>query len=177
MKRVLAVLVPYSEEWPSRFAAVRAQLLQAFEPQRVGVEHIGSTAVPGLAAKPIVDVLLGAMALHGIEERIEVLAGLGFEYVRKYEQELPMRRYFVRPAGDASPRVNLHAVVLGSTFWTEHLAFRDALRQDPSLVARYQQLKTTLAKEFEQDRPSYTQAKAPFIEAVVASFCATRVSP
>ncbi|WP_457335641.1 GrpB family protein [Rhizobacter sp. P5_C2] len=163
------VLVPYSEEWPSGFAAVRAQLLQAFEPQRVVVEHIGSTAVPGLSAKPIVDVLLGAISLRGIEERIEVLTELGLEYVPKYEQELPMRRYFVRRAGDA-PRVNLHAVVLGSTFWIEHLAFRDALRQDPSLVARYQQLKADLAGEFSHDRLSYTQAKAPFIRAVIASF-------
>jgi hypothetical protein len=88
MKRVFAVLVPYSKEWPSRFNAVRAQLLRAFGPQRVVIEHIGSTAIPGLA---------------------------------KYEHELPMRRYFVRLAG-GEPRVNLHAVVLGSTFWIEHLA-------------------------------------------------------
>lgn len=175
MKRVPAVLVPYAGEWPSRFAAVQAQLLAAFEPQRVVVEHIGSTAVPGLAAKPVIDVLMGTTSLQGIEERVEVLAGLGFEYVSKYEQALPMRRYFVRAAGDA-PRVNLHAVVLGSAFWIEHLAFRDALRQDPSLVARYQQLKTSLATEFAHDPPSYTQAKAPFIQAVVASFCMSRTS-
>lgn len=175
MKRERVVLVPYAEEWPSRFATVRAQLLRAFEPQRVDVEHIGSTAVQGLAAKPIIDVLLGAMSLRVIEERVEALAGLGFEYVPKHEQELPMRRYFVRPAGDA-PRVNLHAVVRGSPFWLEHLAFRDALRRDPSLVARYQQLKASLATAFPHDRRAYTQAKAPFIESVVAAVRAVRVS-
>jgi GrpB-like predicted nucleotidyltransferase (UPF0157 family) len=176
MKRVFAVLVPYSKEWPSRFNAVRAQLLRAFGPQRVVIEHIGSTAIPGLAAKPIVDVLLGAASLHVIEERIDLLTGLGFDHVSKYEHELPMRRYFVRPAG-GQPRVNLHAVVLGSTFWIEHLAFRDALRQDPALVAQYLQLKADLADEFPQDRPSYTQAKAPFIRAVIASFRSEAPTP
>ncbi len=162
------VVAPYSEEWPLWFAEVRAELLLAFAPNHVSVEHIGSTSVPGLSAKPIIDVLLGANSLNAIEATIEVLERLGYEYISKYEAEFPMRRYFVMAAGK-SPRVNLHAVVLGSQFWLEHLAFRNALRSSPSLVSQYEELKSKLAAKFAHDRPSYTEAKAPFIRAVIAS--------
>ena len=161
-------MAPYSEEWPLRFAEVKAELLLAFAPGEAVVEHIGSTSIPGLAAKPIIDVLLGAESLDTIERKFEALARLGYEYVAKHEGELPMRRYFVKPAGKA-PRVNLHAVVLGSQFWLEHLVFRNALRANSSLVSEYQKLKERLAIEFVHDRPAYTEAKAPFIRAVIAS--------
>lgn len=162
------VIAPYSEEWPLQFAEVQAELLQAFGSSPVVVEHIGSTAVSGLSAKPIVDVLLGSDSLHTIEQKVQVLKGLGYEYVAKHEIEIPMRRYFVRSAS-SSPRVHLHAVVLGSQLWMEHLAFRDALRSSPTLVSQYQELKELLAAKFKHDRPAYTEAKAPFIRAVIAS--------
>ncbi|RQP21144.1 GrpB family protein [Piscinibacter terrae] len=163
------VVAPYCAEWPLRFAEVKAELLPVFAPAAVAVEHIGSTAIPGLAAKPIIDVLLGTDSLATIENKINGLSQLGYEYIAKYEGEFPNRRYFVRAAAASLPRVNLHAVVLGSSFWQEHLAFRNALRSNASLVAQYEQLKLQLASRFAHDRPSYTAAKAPFIEAVLAS--------
>ena len=71
------LLAPYSEEWPARFAEAEVQLRSAFAPQVVFIEHIGSTSIPGLAAKPITDVLLGAASLDVIEDRIDALAELG----------------------------------------------------------------------------------------------------
>ena len=162
------IVAPYCPQWPLRFAEVRAELLAAFASSAIEVEHIGSTAIPGLAAKPIIDVLLGANELAIIESKISTLGDLGYEYISKYQGEFPNRRYFVRPAG-SSPRVNVHAVALGSTFWQEHLTFRNVLRSDASLVAQYEQLKLRLATKFAHDRPSYTEAKAPFIQAVLAS--------
>ena len=162
------VISPYSAEWPDCFRAVREELLSVFAPIEVAVEHIGSTAVPGLAAKPVIDVLLGARALADVESRIEPLGEHGYSYVQKYERELPMRRYFVKPAA-TSLRVHLHAVELGSLLWQEHLAFRDALRTDATLSSRYQSLKLRLAEEFAADKSAYTVAKGPFIRSVLAT--------
>lgn len=162
------VVAPYSEEWPLQFAEVHSELLRTFSPHHIAVEHIGSTSVPGLSAKPVIDVLAGADSVRAIEQKIEVLERIGYKYVARYEDAFPMRRYFVR-AADSSSRVNLHAVVFGSQFWVEHLAFRDALRSNPSLVSQYQELKERLAVTFKDDRQSYTEGKATFIQAVIAS--------
>ena len=135
---------------------------------KVAIEHIGSTAVPGLAAKPVIDVLLGARSLADVESRIDALAELGYAYVPKYEREIPMRRYFVKSSA-TSLRVHLHAVELDSRIWREHMAFREALRADASLCARYQSLKLDLAQKFADDKSAYTTAKNPFIQSVLAS--------
>ena len=162
------VVSPYSTEWPGVFRGIREELLGVFSPLVVSIEHIGSTSVEGLAAKPVIDVLLGAQSLADIESRIGPLDGLGYAYVSKYEREIPMRRYFVKPPG-ASLRVHLHGVALGSPIWREHLAFRDALRGDADLCTRYQCLKLRLAEEFADDKSAYTDAKGPFIRAVLAA--------
>jgi GrpB-like predicted nucleotidyltransferase (UPF0157 family) len=162
------VISPYSADWPQHFHVVREELLSVFAPIGVAVEHTGSTSVPGLAAKPVIDVLLGADSLIAIESKIRSLRELGYEYVSKYERELPMRRYFVKAAA-AVPRVHLHGVEIGSSFWREHVAFRDALRADAALCAQYQALKLQLANQFSDDKSAYTAAKGPFIQAVLAA--------
>jgi GrpB-like predicted nucleotidyltransferase (UPF0157 family) len=160
------VIAPYSHAWPATFATEAALLQAAFRPRRVDVEHIGSTAVPGLGAKPIVDILLGAESLAAIEERILALHSWGYGYVREVENVLPQRRYFVKP--ETGPQtIHLHAVVRGSPFWIEHLAFRDALRADAGLAKKYLALKMELAQRFSEDRVSYTDGKAAFIRGVL----------
>lgn len=161
------VLMPYAADWPDQFARVRNELLAALDGTDGQAEHIGSTAVPGLIAKPVLDVLLGAATLARIEAAVPALARRGYRYVPRYETELPMRRYFVRDADDASLRVHVHGVVTGSPLWREHLAFRDALRADPALIARYQALKQDLATRFAEDKAAYTAAEAPFIRGVI----------
>ena len=161
------IVSPYSPEWSDRFRDVRDELLLAFAPLAIAIEHIGSTSVPGLAAKPVIDVLLGADSLTDVESRIEALSGLGYAYVPKYERELPMRRYFVKSSAGAL-RIHLHAVERGSRLWQEHLAFRDALRADAGLRSEYQSLKLDLAERFAGDKSAYTDAKGPFIRAVLA---------
>jgi GrpB-like predicted nucleotidyltransferase (UPF0157 family) len=160
------VIAPYTHAWATTFEAEAALLRGAFRPRRVDVEHIGSTSVPGLGAKPIVDILLGAESLATIEERILPLHSWGYRYLRDMESALPERRYFVKP--DSGPAiVHLHAVVRGSPFWIEHLAFRDALRGDAGLAKRYLALKRELAHRFGGDRDGYTDGKAAFIRAVL----------
>jgi GrpB-like predicted nucleotidyltransferase (UPF0157 family) len=161
------IVSPYSAEWPAHFTVVRDALLATFAPQVVEIEHIGSTSVPGLAAKPVIDVLLGARTLAEIEQKIEALGDLGFTYVPKYEVEIPTRRYFVK-ASATTPRVHLHAVERDSRIWAEHMAFRDRLRTDAALCATYQRLKLRLAEEYADDKAAYTEAKGPFILSVIA---------
>ena len=160
-------VAPYSPEWPALFDNLRDELLGNFASVPVAVEHIGSTSVPGLAAKPVIDVLLGANSLADVESKIEPLSKLGYSYVSKYERELPMRRYFVK-AAPASLRVHLHAVEVNSRFWQEHLAFRDTLRADPDLRSAYETLKLRLAMEYAHDKSAYTAAKRAFIQAVLS---------
>ncbi|MFZ6677089.1 GrpB family protein [Undibacterium sp. Tian12W] len=160
--------MPYSKGWPALFLEAKSELLAAFTPVAVSMEHIGSTSVPGLAAKPVIDVLLGAGSLQEIEANIPALAKLGYVYVPKYEQELPMRRYFVKSPAD-SLRIHLHAVVTGSPFWNEHLAFRDILRTDAQLCSQYQALKLQLAQAHANDKAAYSEAKGPFIQAALAA--------
>lgn len=161
------VLSPYSASWPVAFAEAHDELTAAFAPVRVRIEHIGSTSVPGLSAKPVLDVLLGASSLEEIETGIEGLERIGYAYVAKYELELPERRYFVKQSL-AGLRVHLHAVEFGGRLWADHLAFRDALRTDPSLRSRYQALKSELAATYSHDKTEYQSAKAPFIRSVLA---------
>lgn len=162
------VVQPYSSRWPVVFDTVRDELSSALVPVEATIEHIGSTAVPGLAAKPVIDVLVGVRALADVESRIAALDVCGYGYVQKYERELPMRRYFVK-ASVLSLRIHVHAVERGSRLWREHLAFRDALRADAGLCARYRQLKLQLAAAHADDKSAYTAAKAPFIRSVLAS--------
>ena len=137
-------IVAPDPRWPDLFAAERDAVAIALAPWLVGVpEHIGSTAVPGLCAKPVIDVALGVDALDEMAARIAALVAIGFVYRPEYEDRIPERRYFVRAAG-GTPRVHLHAVVLGERLWRQHLRFRDALREDPELLAAYAALKRQL---------------------------------
>ena len=132
------------------------------------VEHIGSTSVPGLAAKPVIDVLLGASSLADVEAKIKPLSEKGYSYISKYERKLPMRRYFVKKPLSASLPIHLHAVELGCSLWQEHLAFRDTLRADPAVLSQYEALKLRLAQEFSDDKSAYTAAKEPFIQSILS---------
>ena len=163
------IIAPYSSEWPMLFGELREELLGVFDLAPVVIEHIGSTSVPGLAAKPVIDMLLGADSLTHIESRIEPLCKLGYAYVSKYELELPLRRYFVKPAPPL--RVHLHAVEISSRFWQEHLAFRDALRTDSGLRSQYEALKRRLAMDHAHDKSAYTEAKGTFIQSVLSAAC------
>lgn len=160
------VLVEHQSVWAEHYAQIAAELSDLIREARI--EHIGSTSVAGLCAKPVIDVLLGAPKLDVIEESISVLAARDYRYRSEYEGELPQRRYFVRPATATLPRVHVHGVVIDAPLWRDHLAFRDALRGDAGLLRRYAALKRELALRHAGDKAAYTEAKSPFIAAVLA---------
>lgn len=160
-------IVEYHDGWPEDFHKAAAELTTAFADLAVAVEHIGSTSVPGLCAKPVIDIMLGVQQLSQADLRIAALAELGYRYRPEYETQLPDRRYFVRQAGEI-PRIHLHTVITGGLLWRRHLAFRDALRGNPQISRQYGDLKRRLAVSHADDRAAYSAAKAPFIEQILA---------
>lgn len=162
------IIAPSSPEWPQLFLTLRDELRAAFASTPVEIEHIGSTSVPGLAAKPVIDILVGAASLADIESRIPALIAAGFTYRPEHEDALPMRRYFTKTQ-PGSLRVHVHAVERSGQLWRDHLAFRDALRSDDALRDRYQALKLELAQRFAHDKVAYTDAKGPFIRKTIAA--------
>lgn len=161
-------LVDADAGWSAQFDAVARALCEAFAGTACWIEHIGSTAVPGLCAKPVLDVLLGVMQLADVDPHRAALAVLGYRYRPEHEAQLPERRYFTRDAGPAQLRVHLHAVARGSALWRDPLAFRDALRADTALAASYAALKRELAARHASDKAAYTEAKGSFVHAVLA---------
>jgi GrpB-like predicted nucleotidyltransferase (UPF0157 family) len=156
------VVVPYDEAWPSLFKRERIRIQRAIDSWAEQIEHIGSTAVPGLAAKPILDILIGVRSLRDADFCIEPLERLGYEY--RGEAGVPGRRFFRK----GNPKTHhLHLAEVGSEFWERHLLFRDYLRTHPEAAQVYARLKHHLAEHFREDRAAYTEAKTVFISGVV----------
>ncbi len=132
----------------------------------VPVEHVGSTAVPGLAAKPIIDVQASVLDLECAGTVVEVLAPLAWHLVPAELDARPWRRFLVQVV-DGHRAAHLHLLPAGSARWSEQLAFRDALRADPVLVHRYADLKRRLVAEHAADREAYTAGKADFVRSVL----------
>lgn len=158
-------IVDYDPAWPARFEQERAAIERALAGV-VGdaeIEHVGSTAVPGCAAKPVIDILVGVRSVEDALRTITPLVDLGYDC--KGESGIPGRIFFRRGV----PRSHhLHVVEGGGELWCRHLLFRDALRARPELVAQYTALKRELAATFRVNRIGYVEAKSPFIEGVLA---------
>lgn len=128
-----------------------------------GVHHVGSTAVPGLDAKPTIDVLVGVEDLESARDCFEPLAELGYLYALYRPEEM---HWFCKPS-PSRREFHLHLVPVDSPRFRDELAFRDRLRADPKLAREYAELKRSLAARFPGDREFYTEAKGEFIRAAV----------
>lgn len=159
-------LVAYDVRWPARFATERDRLIALFPHAFIAIEHIGSTAVQGLAAKPVIDMLGGVESMAVADSLIEPLCRHGYTTSAEFNATLPDRRWLMRTANGHRTH-HLHIVEHGGAQWRERLAFRDALRGDEALARRYLELKRALAKEHPNDREAYTQAKSAFVHAVI----------
>jgi len=159
------LVVPYSTVWPAEFVREKQRLIEAIGAWMVDIEHIGSTAVPGLAAKPTVDILIAIDSLENSAHLITPLKKLGYTYIPEYEVDLPERRYFSK-GSCAEDAFHLHIVEKDTTFWRRHIAFRDYLRSHPVEMQQYARLKIDLADQYQADRSGYTDAKTAFIKAI-----------
>ncbi len=150
----------YDPSWPAAFQRERDLIASALGDLVVAIEHVGSTAVPGLGAKPIIDITVGLRRQADSEECVRPLEELGYQC--KGEFGIPGRLYF-RKYTDGTRSHQIHLVEYGSEFWERHLLFRDYLREHPEEARDYYELKARLAAEFGTDRETYTEAKTKFI--------------
>ena len=156
------VVVPYRQDWPETFRLHRERIAAAIGAGALGIDHIGSTAVPGLAEKPIVDILV--VVADSADEGAYLPAMQCSGYVlRVREPDFEEHRMFRTPMLD----VHVHVLSVGSPEIERYLRFRDALRAAPFLRARYQTLKLTLAAQDWQDMNAYAQAKSEVVEAII----------
>jgi GrpB-like predicted nucleotidyltransferase (UPF0157 family) len=162
------VVVPYDPEWARRFETEHAVLERVLAPWvEGGIHHVGSTAVPSLASKPIIDMVAGVGDLEDARAAFDPLR----EHSYHYAPHRPgIAHHFAKP----SPRLaevthNLHLTEPGSDLWRERLVFRDALRGDPALTAEYEALKLQLAREHPDDVAAYTAGKRAFVARVLAT--------
>jgi GrpB-like predicted nucleotidyltransferase (UPF0157 family) len=154
-------IVDYDPDWPRLYEEESARLSAALGDVLIEAQHIGSTAVPGLAAKPIIDVLAGLRTLDLTTDNIAAVEALGYEYLGEYG--IPGRLFFRK----GRPRSHhVHAVLFGSDLWERHLALRDYLRARPDEAASYADFKRRLALEVEGDRDRYTDGKEACVSAM-----------
>jgi GrpB-like predicted nucleotidyltransferase (UPF0157 family)/predicted kinase len=158
-------LVPYDPTWIEQFEAERARIAVALGDLATAIHHVGSTAIPGLDAKPIIDTMVGVRHLDDAALCIGPLQALGYAFI-DYPQNVD-RRFFRK----GLPRTHhLHIVAEGSQSLVDHLDFRDALRADPSLRQQYQELKHALARDHRNDRARYSELKGAFVHKVLQAW-------
>ena len=153
---------PYALEWARLFEGEAGRIRAAIGPYALDIQHIGSTSVPGLAAKPIIDIGIAVADFDEAARCVQPLVALRYQYMG--ENGIPRRHYFVR--GD--PRMyHVHMNERASADWQQTIRFRDYLRAHPDVAAAYADLKLRLAQQFPTDRPAYQDGKDDFIKQVL----------
>jgi len=155
-------LEPHSERWRQLFDEEAARIRAAIGEVVATIEHIGSTSIGGIAAKPIIDIAVGVEKIADGARCVRPLENIGYEY--RGEHGIAGRFYFVK----GEPRSHhLHVLEMDSDFWRSHLLFRDYLRENKAIAEEYENLKKELAKRYAENREAYTNGKAGFIENVL----------
>ncbi len=156
-------LVPYSSEWKEYFEREKAALQSTLGEKILDIQHIGSTSIPGMPAKPIIDIAIAVDDFEDAKVCIPIIESLGYEY--KGEFGIPHRHYFVK----GNPRLfHIHMSEITSIEWQNTIQFRDYLRAHPGAAQEYADLKQQLALKYPQDREAYLEGKTEFVEGVLA---------
>ncbi len=183
MGGVRVQVVPYDPAWRDAFAEHRAVLAEALAPLSPSVDHIGSTSLGDIAAKPIIDILVGIPDASRLDDSPPLLMDAGYSYVQAFDRDMPYRRFFARlvplHAGtppliirfgdslafgrDYDSTVHVHVMERGCPHWVRHLAFRDYLRAHPAVRAEYEALKLEIARRDFDDPRHYNAYKEAFI--------------
>lgn len=169
MQERIAV-VPYDADWPLRYAALELRLMELLPTRLVQrIAHIGSTAVPGLSAKPIIDVQVEVSDLDEVRERVvPVLEAEGYEFIWRPSigESAPFYAWFIKRNEKGERTEHLH-MVAPDRVSAERITFRDILRKHPVEAAAYEELKRALAIKFARDRAGYSQGKTGFIRDIL----------
>ncbi len=165
------VVVPYDPSWPEKFQLEAAKIAAILGQELLSIHHIGSTAIPGISAKPIIDMMPVVRSIEKVEEFNPTLMQLGYE--PKGENGIPGRRFFVK-GGDEHRTHHVHTYESGNPEVARHLDFRDYLMAHPQEAQRYASLKLELAKEFPHDIFGYMAGKDAFIKEIISKAQAGR---
>ena len=161
------VVVPYDAQWPVAFETERARVASLLAPHAIAIAHIGSTAVPGLAAKPVIDVLAGLAVFAEASTLIAGLVAGGWDFPMAINESLDGRAFYKRVDSFGIRTHHLHLVAHDGPLWRGYVSFRDALRASAALASQYEVLKRSLAARYRDDREAYTAAKTSFVESVL----------
>lgn len=166
LRRGTVILESYTSDWTSIFESEAHLLRNKLGSSILAVEHIGSTSIPGMAAKPILDMMVGIQNMAKADSVTDDLIGIGYQ--RRVNGDLSDRVFLVK--GPESLRTHhLSITYIGSSFWNEHLLFRDTLRKNAALAGEYLALKRRLSGQFTEDRSSYTAGKQQFVRDILAA--------
>ncbi|MEK8127658.1 GrpB family protein [Paenibacillus filicis] len=155
----------YDPLWADQYEAESKQIVQALDGIVIGMEHIGSTAIPGLAAKPVIDMMAGVQLLEDVTDLYkDRLREIGYEFVD--HAHFPERRFFRKGQWRAGTH-HLHIYAYGSDHWNNQLLFKQYVTKYPEVLEAYSELKKGLEARHKADRVAYTEAKAPFIEEIL----------
>lgn len=157
------VIRPYHPRWKLAFEAEAPVLEACFGESLVALHHIGSTAIPGIMAKPIIDILVEAASLASIDACAAAMTQTGYQ--ARGEYGVPGRRYFSKPGESAGALgFHVHAFLQGSPQAVRHLCFRDYLLMRPDMAEEYSALKLSMSDQFGVLEPDYQERKAGFVE-------------
>jgi GrpB-like predicted nucleotidyltransferase (UPF0157 family) len=162
LEKGIVRLSPYSPEWKTLYEEEERLLKDLISEYIIDIQHIGSTSIPGMIAKPILDIGIAIAYFEEGQKCIEPIESFGYEY--KGENGIPERHYFVK--GDPTTH-HLHIVEIDSEEWKKNITFRDALRKNDDLAKEYAKLKLNLAEKFKYNRVAYTDGKTDFVNYVL----------
>lgn len=154
-------VVPHDPRWADEFEVEARRLLAVLGKELLAIHHIGSTAIPGIAAKPVIDVLPVVRSIERMDAMDDDMAALGYRAWGEYG--LPGRRYFTRDS-DGKRTHNIHVYARGNREITRHLAFRDYMNAHQAEAHAYGRLKANLAQQFPTDFEAYMDGKNAFIQ-------------
>ena len=177
------VVVPYDAAWPAAFAMLSDRIAAVLGELAVGIEHVGSTAIPGCDAKPIIDIDVVIRHAEDVEAVAQRLATLGYVHigdlgiVGREAFRAPLEPKPLEPQSAGLPQHHLYVCAAGAAALQAHLTLRDALRADRELAAAYGQLKRDLAERYRDDRDAYAEGKSAFVAAVLRNAHDRRRAP
>jgi GrpB-like predicted nucleotidyltransferase (UPF0157 family) len=160
-------VVDYDPNWPRLFEQEKALLLATLGKGILQIEHFGSTSIPGLAAKPVIDIAVGVKTFEETIHYVPLFESLGYIYEPEFEAAIPTRRFFWK----GTPLVHtyhIHLAAVGSEAWIKPILFRDYLRAHPDEARQYQELKRALAAQHISDMDGYIDGKTAFVASIVS---------
>ncbi len=159
------LLSDYNNQWPALFETERGLLIKTISNKNVQIEHIGSTSIKGLIAKPVIDIMIGLKNPEDMNDITKKIISIDYSYIKEYEIFMSDRRFF-RKIKNKITTHNIHMVEHNNEFWQRHLAFRNYLKVNPEIAEEYGKFKLKLSEREWKDTNEYAEAKSEFIKPV-----------